>query len=68
MKIIALIVTHNRLPLLQEAIAALQKQTRPVEILVVNNGSTDQTAQWLSTQPVQVITQHNEGASGGFFT
>ena len=68
MKIVALIVTHNRLPLLQEAIAALQKQTLPVEILVVNNGSTDQTAQWLSRQPVQVITQQNEGASGGFFT
>ena len=68
MKIIALVVTHNRFVLLQQSIAALQQQTIPVEILVVNNGSTDQTAAWLSTQPLQVITQTNQGASGGFFS
>ncbi len=68
MKIVALIVTHNRLPLLQEAIAALHQQTMPLEILVINNGSTDATADWLATQQVQVVTQNNEGASGGFFT
>lgn len=68
MKIIALVVTHNRCALLQQSIAALQQQTVPVEIVVVNNGSTDQTADWLSTQAVQVVTQSNQGASGGFFT
>jgi rhamnopyranosyl-N-acetylglucosaminyl-diphospho-decaprenol beta-1,3/1,4-galactofuranosyltransferase len=68
MKIIALVVTHNRCALLQQSIAALQQQTVPIEIVVVNNGSTDQTADWLSTQAVQVVTQSNQGASGGFFT
>ena len=70
MTIIAVIVTHNRLLLLQEAVAALQQQEfAPHRIIVVDNGSTDDTATWLSTQTgLQVITQDNQGASGGFYT
>lgn len=68
MKIIALIVTHNRLSLLKEAVAALQQQTIIPQILVVNNGSTDGTAEWLTTQALTVILQANLGASGGFYT
>ena len=68
MKIIALIVTHNRLSLLKEAVAALQQQTIVPEILVVNNGSTDGTAEWLHSQQLTIITQTNLGASGGFYT
>ena len=70
MNIIAVIVTHNRLSLLQEAVAAIFEQQRvPSQLIVVNNGSTDGTKDWLNTQPsLQVITQENKGASGGFYT
>lgn len=63
----AVVVTYNRLALLQECIAALRAQTRrPDEIIVVNNSSTDGTAEWLSTQSdLTVITQENLGSSGG---
>ncbi len=69
-KISAVVVTFNRLTLLKEVIVALRNQTRPLdEIIVVNNGSTDDTAAWLSEQPsLSVITQANLGGAGGFFT
>lgn len=70
MNIIAVIVTHNRLSLLQEAVASLRQQEfAPQQIIVVDNGSTDATASWLASQPgLHVITQDNQGASGGFYT
>ncbi|MCS7004614.1 MAG: glycosyltransferase family 2 protein [Cytophagales bacterium] len=71
MKIAAVIVTFNRLPLLQECIESLLNNTRkPDTIYVVNNGSTDgQTPQWLDTQPyLKVIHQENVGSAGGFYT
>lgn len=66
----AVVVTYNRLLLLQECITAIRSQTRPAdEIIVVNNGSTDGTAEWLATQPdLTVITQPNSGSSGGQYT
>lgn len=65
----AIIVTYNRLELLKKVIKALREQTRkPDSIIVVNNGSTDNTAQWLSEQKdIQTFHQNNQGASGGFF-
>lgn len=68
--IAAVVVTYNRLPLLQECIAAIRSQQRPVEgIVVINNGCTDGTAEWLSTQAgVTVVTQPNGGSSGGQYT
>lgn len=70
MTIVAVIVTHNRLSLLQEAVEAIrQQQLLPQRIIVVNNGCTDRTADWLATQTsLAVITQENQGASGGFYT
>lgn len=68
MKIIAVVVTHNRFELLKACIAALQSQQHSLqEIIVVNNGSTDGTTAWLQTQAVTVLSQENIGASGGFF-
>ena len=50
-KVIAVIVSYNRQALLAECIQALRAQTRkPDAILVVNNGSTDNTAVWLDAQ------------------
>jgi len=67
-KVIAVVVTYNRLSLLKECITALKAQTRPPDsILVVNNGSTDETSQWLLNQTdLLVITQRNLGSGGGF--
>lgn len=69
MNIIAVVVTYNRCELLQKNILALKSQTRPLDtILVINNGSTDGTKDWLNAQEgVMVITQDNIGGSGGFW-
>jgi GT2 family glycosyltransferase len=69
-KVIAVVVTYNRQALLSECIAALRNQTRALDaILVVNNGSTDSTAEWLKQQSdIFFISQQNVGSSGGFST
>ncbi len=69
-KVIAVVVTYNRNGLLSECITALRNQTRHLDaILVVNNGSTDSTEQWLKSQKdVFFITQNNVGSAGGFNT
>ncbi len=69
-KVVAVVVTHNRLHLLRECIDALKCQTRKVDtILVVNNGSTDATMAWLNKQAdLEVIHQKNTGSAGGFHT
>jgi rhamnopyranosyl-N-acetylglucosaminyl-diphospho-decaprenol beta-1,3/1,4-galactofuranosyltransferase len=69
-KVIAVVVTYNRRNLLSECITALRNQTRKIDgIFVVNNGSTDDTEQWLKQQSdIQFITQKNVGSSGGFST
>jgi len=68
--IAAVVVTRNRLALLQECVNALRAQTRKLdEIVVVDNGSDDGTAAWLSEQKdVTVITQGNMGGAGGQYT
>jgi GT2 family glycosyltransferase len=69
-KAIAVVVSYNRQALLSECITALRNQTRPLDaILVVNNGSTDNTELWLKNQQdVFTITQKNIGSGGGFNT
>lgn len=68
MKIFALVVTYNRLNLLKRNIACLREIQSLVRIVVVNNGSTDGTTEWLAGQSgaLTVISQGNEGGSGGF--
>lgn len=69
-KIAAIVVTFNRLPLLKECIQSLKNQTYKVdEIIVINNSSTDGTFEWLSEQKdLTVITQENSGSAGGQYT
>ena len=69
-KVIAVIVTYNRQQLLSNCITALQNQTRKVDkILVINNGSTDETSSWLKSQEsIDHISQENVGSAGGFYT
>jgi GT2 family glycosyltransferase len=66
----AVVVTYNRLSLLQQCIDALRKQTHPLTaIIVVNNSSTDGTGEWLKTQTdLLAITQENRGGAFGFYT
>jgi rhamnopyranosyl-N-acetylglucosaminyl-diphospho-decaprenol beta-1,3/1,4-galactofuranosyltransferase len=69
-KVIAVVVTYNRQALLSECVNALRSQTRrPDAILIINNGSTDNTGQWLQSQDdLFFVTQKNVGSSGGFST
>lgn len=69
------VVTYNRLPLLEQCLQKLEKQTYPIDnLIVVNNASTDGvTADFLDSYtgslPLTVI--HNEintGGAGGFYT
>jgi glycosyltransferase involved in cell wall biosynthesis len=61
-----IIPTHNRLPLLGRALRSVQGQTyRPVEIIVIDDGSTDGTTEWVQTHypQVQVITLPRNGGA-----
>jgi len=66
----AVVVTHNRLELLRECLPALQEQTRPPDsILVVDNGSTDGTAEAVRSEfpGVELLRlAENGGGAGGF--
>ncbi len=67
-RVIAVVVTYNRQQQLSKCIQAIRNQTlRPDNILVINNGSTDNTVAWLREQDdLEFITQSNVGGSGGF--
>jgi GT2 family glycosyltransferase len=66
----AVVVAYNRQALLRECLLSLQAQTHvPDMILVVNNASTDGTAQMLSAEfaQLEVLTlAENVGGAGGF--
>ena len=66
MKVCAVVVTYNRLAMLKQCMAALAAQ--PCGILVVDNASTDGTAEWLASQEdLQVLRLgSNTGGAGGF--
>lgn len=67
--ITAVVVTFNRKNLLIRCVEHLRQQTvRLDHIIVVNNGSTDGTAEWLDNQAdLEVIHQENVGGAGGFY-
>ena len=53
-RVSVLIPTYNRVDLLRETIQSLLEQSRkPDEILVIDNGSTDETAEWLDAMSVE---------------
>ena len=66
-RVLAAVVTYNRLSLLKRCIEALRQQASPAwAILVVDNSSTDGTEAWLAAQPdLKVIRQENSGSAGG---
>ena len=67
--VVAVVVTYNRLNLLQRVVGALKGQSRKLDkIYIINNGSTDGTKEWLDVQTgLNVIHQENVGGSGGFY-
>lgn len=68
-RIAAVIVTYNRLEMLKDAIKAIEEQTVLPQIIIVNNGSTDGTYEYLNhTEGITVINQENIGGAGGFYT
>jgi len=68
--IAVVIVTFNRVDLLKECIASVRTQSfTDFQIIVINNGSTDNTKDWLKKQnDIISIHQENLGGAGGFFT
>ena len=67
MKILAVVVTHNRCDLLFRCIKSLQSQKRkPSSIIVINNGSSDNTESMLIENKISYITQDNLGSAGGW--
>jgi rhamnopyranosyl-N-acetylglucosaminyl-diphospho-decaprenol beta-1,3/1,4-galactofuranosyltransferase len=66
----AVVVTYNRRPLLLEALAAIQAQTRPPDtVIVVDNASTDESAAAVAAQFPAVRLERlarNTGGAGGF--
>ena len=75
-RVIAVVVTFNRLGLLQELVARLGEvigtEQRLAEVIVVDNASTDGTGEWLAQDaPTYVVPRtlpDNRGGAGGFST
>ena len=66
MRITAVVPTYNRARWLPEVVASLRAQTRPPdEILVIDDGSTDDTAEVCAAlpAPVRYLRQENAGVS-----
>ena len=69
LQIVALVVTFNRLAQLQTTVARLLAEDLDA-VVVVNNASTDGTADWLASQHDQklnaITLDRNRGGAGGF--
>lgn len=68
-RVLACVVAYNRASLLQRVIEALLKQTASVDVLVVDNASTDNTAAVAKSFGSRVRYFHtgkNLGGAGGF--
>ena len=67
-RVCAVVVTYNRKNLLREGLQNLLRQSRPLDaIVVIDNKSTDDTAQMLASEFPQIPVVHlpeNLGGSG----
>ena len=69
LKTIAIVVTYNRAKLLKRCLINLKKQSLEVDkILVINNGSVDNTEEVLKELEIDSIKQTNLGSAGGWNT
>ncbi len=68
----AVVVTYNRIQMLKENLEALQKQSYPCDVLVVDNHSVDETQEYMNAYiqnhpNMQYIRlSENTGGAGGF--
>jgi rhamnopyranosyl-N-acetylglucosaminyl-diphospho-decaprenol beta-1,3/1,4-galactofuranosyltransferase len=66
-RIYGVVVTRDRVELLRECVAGLKAQTRPPDcVIVIDNESSDGTAEWLAGQDVTSFRQANTGGAAGF--
>lgn len=67
LKVSIVIPTYNSMAYLPEAIASVQKQSfQAFEILVIDDGSTDDTEKWVSSltdSRLRLISQENQGCA-----
>ncbi len=74
MKVLAVIVTYNRLNMLKECLKKIKAQSFSCDCLIVDNASTDDTASWCKsfileepgTKFMYENTDGNIGGAGGF--
>ena len=63
-KLSVVIPAYNSSKYIEETLSSILNQTRPpFEIIVINDGSTDNTAEIVSKYPVRLINKHNQGPS-----
>ena len=68
-KVLAIVVTYNRLNYLKRLLENLNSQDRKIdEILIINNNSTDGTIEYLQNSKLNFINQENLGSAGGWHT
>jgi len=72
-RVVAVVVTFDRLELLQRLVRRLGEVTGLAEVVVVDNASTDGTGEWLATRDTTGETplvvhrlETNRGGAGGF--
>lgn len=69
-EVIAIMVVWNGLPFLAEGVASVLRELRPQDdLLIVDNGSTDGSAEWVHQHYPNVAllqTSRNLGGAGGF--
>jgi rhamnopyranosyl-N-acetylglucosaminyl-diphospho-decaprenol beta-1,3/1,4-galactofuranosyltransferase len=72
-RIVAVVVTFNRLPLLETLVGRLGEIDGLAEVLVIDNASSDGTGEWLAARPhtgeVPLSSRSlstNRGGAGGF--
>ena len=72
-RVVAVVVTFNRLELLQRLVRRLGDVSGLAEVVVVDNASTDGTGAWLdataATGETPMVVHHletNRGGAGGF--
>ncbi len=73
-RIVAVVVTYNRLALLTRLLARLAEVPQLAEVVVVDNASSDGTREWLAgveggdagTPVLSLAMERNRGGAGGF--
>ena len=62
----ALVLTHNNLSLTKQCVASLRNQDIPVQVYIVDNGSTDDTVAWAQCEGILLAASSvNSGFSRG---